>query len=124
MADYGFNFNCAATVKEDGKCSVGVHLTDSDGLDINREASGEDLSSVISSLGYGVIKEMNSTNSKKAEMKANRVKELQDKIDALNNDIAGLEAELETLNASTKVPTRKSTVNDRDLRYLLRVFGF
>lgn len=36
---YGLNFNLAMTTNEDGVVDCGVHVTDSDGLDLDHKAS-------------------------------------------------------------------------------------
>lgn len=123
MADYGFNFNCAATIKENGECSVGVHVTDSEGVDIDRHAEGTNVSNVVSTLCFGVLKEMNSDSEKKAEQKAARRKELESQIDELNQKIAELDNEIKGLETPQPKP-RKAGLSDRDLRYLLKIFDF
>ena len=55
---YGLNFNLAMTTNEDGVVDLGVHVTDSDGLDLDRKASGKDAMKVIDELTSTLTREL------------------------------------------------------------------
>lgn len=118
MGSYGININCAATIDEDGMTSIGLHVKDSSGLNIDRSAKGEDFNSVIKSLSHGVLKEVSAENDrqrKEAEAKAAERKKVQDEISKLEAQIADYEKQLADLKGKAeKKPTKKPKAAQED----------
>lgn len=109
MGSYGININCAATISEDGMTSIGLHVKDSSGLNIDRNAKGEDFDSVVKSLTHGVVKELAAEGEKQrkeAEAKAAERKKTKDEIAKLEAQIADYERQLEALKG--KASDKKS----------------
>ena len=75
---YGLNFNLAMTTNEDGIVDLGVHVTDSDGLDLDHKASGKDAVKVINDLTGTLTRELmavsNGRKQKKDKEKAEKLK--------------------------------------------------
>ena len=55
---YGLNFNLAMTTNENGVVDLGVHVTDSDGLDLDHKASGKDAMKVINNITGTLAREL------------------------------------------------------------------
>lgn len=97
MADksFGMNFNSSVAVDESGKASVGVHYSDSNGLDFSRDAKGDDVIKTYTTLLDGLIKEVSFKKNAKMleEKKARDAKrsDLQKQIDDLQKQLDALD---------------------------------
>jgi len=122
VESYGMNFNAALTQDKDGNVSLGVHVTDSDGLDIDKNESGSDIPKVIENLCSGLIKDLtvvsNGRKAKKekedAEKRRAAKAEKQKKIADLKAQAEALQKEIAALESEKTSSTPKTTVSALD----------
>lgn len=129
MASYGINFNAAYTMNADGKSTLGVHITDSDGLDINKEKSGDNAVKVVTDLCNDITSDLNTIKSakvakkekeaaeKRRAAKAAREKKLADlkqQAADLQKQIAEIEDEAKTVKTSKPITNISSLADDFD----------
>ena len=84
---YGAEINMSYVSNADGY-RLGVHMTDSDGMDVSSEVEGDDLVSVLYAAMQEVYAEMD---------KANKQDERQKEIQQLRADIGNLQQRLDNL---------------------------
>ena len=135
---YGLNFNLAMTTNEDGVVDLGVHVTDSDGLDLDHKASGKDAMKVINDITGTLTRELmdvsNGRKQKKDKEKAEKLKkereeraaklaELKSQAEEIKKQIE--EIEKDTKDAKTVRTSRPSyeSLLDQDFARLLKLFS-
>lgn len=135
---YGLNFNLAMTTNEDGVVDLGVHVTDSDGLDLDHKASGKDAMKVINDITGTLTRELmavsNGRKQKKDKEKAEKLKKEREERAAKLSDLKAQaeeikkqieEIEKDTRDAKTVRTSRPSyeSLLDQDFARLLKLFG-
>lgn len=135
---YGLNFNLAMTTNEDGVVDLGVHVTDSDGLDLDHKASGKDGRKVINEITSTLTRELmavsNGRKQKKDKEKAEKLEKeraeratklanLKSQAEEIKKQIADLEKDAKTAESvRTSRPSYESLL-DQDFARLLKIFG-
>lgn len=135
---YGLNFNLAMTTNEDGVVDFGVHVTDSDGLDLDHKASGKDVMKVINDLTGTLTRELmavsNGRKQKKDKEKAEKLKKEREeraaKLADLKSQAEEIKKQIEEIEKDTKdtktVRTSRpsyESILDQDFARLLKLFG-
>lgn len=135
---YGLNFNLAMTTNEDGVVDLGVHVTDSDGLDLDHKASGKDGMKVINEITSTLTREFmavsNGRKQKKDKEKAAKLEKeraeratklanLKSQAEEIKKQIADLEKDAKAAESvRTSRPSYESLL-DQDFARLLKLFG-
>lgn len=135
---YGLNFNLAMTTNEDGVVDLGVHVTDSDGLDLDHKASGKDGMKVINEITSTLTRELmavsNGRKQKKDKEKAEKLEKeraeratklanLKSQAEEIKKQIADLEKDAKAAESvRTSRPSYESLL-DQDFARLLKIFG-
>lgn len=135
---YGLNFNLAMTTNEDGVVDLGVHVTDSDGLDLDHKASGKDGMKVINEITSTLTRELmavsNGRKQKKDKEKdeklekeraerATKLANLKEQAEKIKKQIADLEKDAKAAESvRTSRPSYESLL-DQDFARLLKIFG-
>ena len=135
---YGLNFNLAMTTNEDGVVDLGVHVTDSDGLDLDHKASGKDGMKVINEITSTLTRELmavsNVRKQKKDKEKAEKLEKeraeratklanLKSQAEEIKKQIADLEKDAKAAESvRTSRPSYESLL-DQDFARLLKIFG-
>lgn len=135
---YGLNFNLAMTTNEDGVVDLGVHVTDSDGLDLDHKASGKDGMKVINEITSTLTRELmavsNGRKQKKDKEKAEKLEKeraeratklanLKEQAEKIKKQIADLEKDVKAAESvRTSRPSYESLL-DQDFARLLKIFG-
>lgn len=135
---YGLNFNLAMTTNEDGVVDLGVHVTDSDGLDLDHKASGKDGMKVINEITSTLTRELmavsNGRKQKKDKEKAAKLEKeraeratklanLKEQAEEIKKQIADLEKDTKAAESvRTSRPSYESLL-DQDFARLLKIFG-
>lgn len=134
---YGLNFNLAMTQNENGVIDLGVHMTDSDGLDLDHKASGKDAMKVINDITGTLTRELmavsNGRKQKKDKEKAEKLKKEREERAAKLADLKSQaeeikkqieEIEKDTKDAKTVRTSRPSyeSLLDQDFARLLKLF--
>lgn len=138
VESYGLNFNLAMTTNEDGVVDLGVHVTDSDGLDLDHKASGKDGMKVINEMTSTLTRELmavsNGRKQKKDKEKAEKLEKeraeratklanLKEQAEKIKKQIADLEKDAKTAESvRTSRPSYESLL-DQDFARLLKIFG-
>lgn len=135
---YGLNFNLAMTTNEDGVVDLGVHVTDSDGLDLNHKASGKDAMKVLDELTSTLMRELwiasDDRKQKKDKEQAKKIKKEREERAAKLADLKSQaeeikkqieEIEKDTKDAKTVRTSRPSyeSLLDQDFARLLKLFS-
>lgn len=135
---YGLNLNLAMTTNEDGVVDLGVHVTDSDGLDLDHKASGKDAMKVIDELTSTLMREFwiaaNDRKQKKDKEQAKKIKKEREERAAKLADLKSQaeeikkqieEIEKDTKDAKTVRTSRPSyeSLLDQDFARLLKLFS-
>lgn len=135
---YGLNVNLAMTTNEDGVVDLGVHVTDSDGLDLDHKASGKDAMKVIDELTSTLMRELwivsDDRKQKKDKERAKKIKKEREERAAKLADLKSQaeeikkqieEIEKDTKDAKTVRTSRPSyeSLLDQDFARLLKLFG-
>ena len=135
---YGLNFNLAMTTNEDGVVDLGVHVTDSDGLDLDHKSSGKDAMKVIDELTSTLTRELmivfDDRKQKKDKEQAEKIKKEREERAAKLADLKSQaeeikkqieEIEKDTKDAKTVRTSRPSyeSLLDQDFARLLKLFG-
>lgn len=135
---YGLNFNLAMTINEDGVVDLGVHVTDSDGLDLDHKASGKDAMKVIDELTSTLTRELMIVSydrkqkkdkeqlksfKKEREERAAKLADLKSQAEKIKKQIE--EIEKDTKDAKTVRTSRPSyeSLLDQDFARLLKLFS-
>lgn len=134
---YGLNFNLAMTTNEDGVVDLGVHVTDSDGLDLDHKASGKDGMKVINEITSTLTRELmavsNGRKQKKDKEKAEKLEKeraeratklanLKEQAEKIKKQIADLEKDAKAAESvRTSRPSYESLL-DQDFARLLKIF--
>lgn len=135
---YGLNFNLAMTTNEDGVVDLGIHVTDSDGLDLDYKASGKDVMKVIDELTSTLTRELvtvsNGRKQKKDKEQAEKIKkereeraaklaDLKSQAEKIKKQIEEIEKDTkDTKTVRTSRPSYESLL-DQDFARLLKLFG-
>lgn len=135
---YGLNFNLAMTTNKDGVVDLGVHVTDSDGLDLDHKASGKDAMKVIDELTSTLTRELmivsDDRKQKKDKEQAKKIKKEREeraaKLADLKSQAEEIKKQIEEIEKDTKdaktvrtsYPSYKSLL-DQDFVRLLKLFG-
>lgn len=138
VESYGLNFNLAMTTNEDGVVDLGVHVTDSDGLDLDHKASGKDGMKVINEITSTLTRELmavsNGRKQKKDKEKAEKLEKeraeratklanLKSQAEEIKKQIADLEKDAKAAESvRTSRPSYESLL-DQDFARLLKIFG-
>ena len=137
---YGLNFNLAMTTNEDGVVDLGVHVTDSDGLDLEHKASGKDSMKVINdvtdTLTHELMAVSNGRKQKKDKEQAKKLKKereeraaklanLKSQAEEIRKQIADLEKDTKAAeSARTNRPSYAyEHFLNQDFARLLKIFG-
>lgn len=135
---YGLNVNLAMTTNEDGVVDLGVHVTDSDGLDLDHTASGKDAMKVIDELTNTLTRELmtvaNGRKQKKDKEKAEKLKKEREeratKLADLKSQAEKIKKQIEEIEKDTKdtktvrtSSTSYESLLDQDFARLLKLFG-
>lgn len=135
---YGLNFNLAMTTNEDGVVDLGVHVTDSDGLDLDHKASGKDGMKVINEITSTLTRELmavsNGRKQKKDKEKAEKLEkeraERATKLANLKSQAEEIKKQIEEIEKDTKdaktVRTSRPSYEsllDQDFARLLKLFS-
>lgn len=135
---YGLNFNLAMTTNEDGVVDLGVHVTDSDGLDLDHKASGKDDMKVINEITSTLTRELMAVSNgrkqkkdkeqaeklkKEREERAAKLADLKSQAEEIKKQIE--EIEKDTKDAKTVRTSRPSyeSLLDQDFARLLKLFS-
>lgn len=134
---YGLNFNLAMTTNEDGVVDLGVHVTDSDGLDLDHKASGKDGMKLINDITSTLTRELmavsNGRKQKKDKEKAEKLEKeraeratklanLKSRAEEIKKQIADLEKDAKAAESvRTSRPSYESLL-DQDFARLLKIF--
>lgn len=137
VESYGLNFNLAMTTNEDGVVDLGVHVTDSDGLDLDHKASGKDGIKVINEITSTLTRELmavsNGRKQKKDKEKAEKLEKeraeratklanLKEQAEKIKKQIADLEKDAKAAESvRTSRPSYESLL-DQDFARLLKIF--
>lgn len=137
VESYGLNFNLAMTTNEDGVVDLGVHVTDSDGLDLDHKASGKDGMKVINEITSTLTRELmavsNGRKQKKDKEKAEKLEKeraeratklanLKEQAEKIKKQIADLEKDAKAAESvRTSRPSYESLL-DQDFARLLKIF--
>lgn len=114
---YGMNFNAAYTQDESGKVTFGIHITDSDGMDINKDATGENGFSVISALCKSVQKDVAKINSAKVLKKEQAAAEQRRKERAeKEKQVAELRAKMAEIQSQIKAIEDEKAPESKDAK--------
>lgn len=135
---YGLNFNLAMTTKEDGVVDLGVHVTDSNGLDLDHKASGKDAVKVINDITGTLTRELMAVSNgrkqkrdkekteklkKEREERAAKLADLKSQAEEIKKQIEEIEKDTkDTKTVSTSRPSYESLL-DQDFARLLKLFG-
>lgn len=135
---YGLNFNLAMTTNEDGVVDLGVHVTDSDGLDLDHKASGKDGMKVVNDITSTLTRELmavsNGRKQKKDKERAEKLEKeraeratklanLKSQAEEIKKQIADLEKDAKaTESVRTSRPSYESLL-DQDFARLLKILG-
>lgn len=135
---YGLNFNLAMTTNEDGVVDLGVHVTDSDGLDLDHKASGKDGMKVVNDITSTLTRELmavsNGRKQKKDKERAEKLEKeraeratklanLKSQAEEIKKQIADLEKDAKAAESvRTSRPSYESLL-DQDFARLLKIFG-
>lgn len=135
---YGLNFNLAMTTNEDGVIDLGVHVTDSDGLDLDHKASGKDGMKVVNDITSTLTRELmavsNGRKQKKDKERAEKLEKeraeratklanLKSQAEEIKKQIADLEKDAKAAESvRTSRPSYESLL-DQDFARLLKIFG-
>ena len=138
VESYGLNFNLAMTTNEDGVVDLGVHVTDSDGLDLDHKASGKDGMKVVNEITSTLTRELmavsNGRKQKKDKEKAEKLEKeraeratklanLKSQAEEIKKQIADLEKDAKAAESvRTSRPSYESLL-DQDFARLLKIFG-
>ena len=140
MSNYGLNFNAAFT-QNDGQSTFGVHVTDSEGLDLSHEESGANELEVLTKVCNGVSRDMKVIQqarrdkaekeaAAKAKEKLAADKAKQEKLCALKKQAEELQKEIAAMEEETKVnvnikpETRKSVFDmSSEIDDIFKTFG-
>lgn len=138
VESYGLNFNLAMTTNEDGVVDLGVHVTDSDGLDLDHKASGKDGMKVVNEITSTLTRELmavsNGRKQKKDKEKAEKLEKeraeratklanLKSQAEEIKKQIADLEKDAKAAESvRTSRPSYESLL-DQDFARLLKLFG-
>lgn len=135
---YGLNFNLAMTMNEDGVVDFGVHVTDSDGLDLDHKASGKDAMKVINDITGTLTRELMAVSNgrkqkndkekaeklkKEREERAAKLADLKSQAEEIKKQIEEIEKDTkDTKTVRTSRPSYESLL-DQDFARLLKLFG-
>ena len=135
---YGLNFNLAMTTNEDGVVDLGVHVTDSDGLDLDHKASGKDAMKVVDELTSTLTRELMTVSNgrkqkkdkeqaeklkKEREERAAKLADLKSQAEKIKKQIEDIEKDDEPKRTvRTSRPSYESLL-DQDFARLLKLFG-
>lgn len=135
---YGLNFNLAMTTNEDGVVDLGVHVTDSDGLDLDHKASGKDGMKVVNDITSTLARELmavsNGRKQKKDKERAEKLEKeraeratklanLKSQAEEIKKQISDLEKDAKAAESvRTSRPSYESLL-DQDFARLLKIFG-
>lgn len=135
---YGLNFNLAMTTNEDGVVDLGVHVTDSDGLDLDHKASGKDGMKVVNDITSTLTRELmavsNGRKQKKDKERAEKLEKeraeratklanLKSQAEEIKKQISDLEKDAKAAESvRTSRPSYESLL-DQDFARLLKIFG-
>lgn len=138
VESYGLNFNLAMTENEDGVVDVGVHITDSDGLDLDHKASSKDAVKIIDELSSTLTRELmtvaNGRKQKKDKEQAEKIKkereeraaklaDLKSQAEKIKKQIEEIEKDTkDTKTVRTSRPSYESLLG-QDFAGLLKLFG-
>lgn len=110
---YGAEFNLAFTADENGEVTCGIHMKDSDGLDISREEKGDNELDVIAKAYKSVLSDVSVVrNARKLQeekkLAAERKKREDEltikkaKVEALKKQAEALQQEINELQGASK----------------------
>lgn len=135
---YGLNFNLAMTTNEDGVVDLGVHVTDSDGLDLDHKASGKDGMKVINEITSTLTRELMAVSNgrkqkkdkeqaeklkKEREERAAKLADLKSQAEEIKKQIEDIEKDAEPKRTvRTSRPSYESLL-DQDFARLLKLFS-
>nr|DAF87423.1 MAG TPA: hypothetical protein [Siphoviridae sp. ctnPP24] len=135
---YGLNFNLAMTTNEDGVVDLGVHVTDSDGLDLDHKASGKDGLKVVNDITSTLARELRAVSNGRKQKKdkegaeklekeraerATKLANLKSQAEEIKKQIADLEKDAKAAESvRTSRPSYESLL-DQDFARLLKIFG-
>lgn len=135
---YGLNFNLAMTTNEDGVVDLGVHVTDSDGLDLDHKASGKDGLKVVNDITSTLARELRAVSNGRKQKKdkegaeklekeraerATKLANLKSQAEEIKKQIADLEKDAKAAESvRTSRPSYESLL-DQDFARLLKILG-
>ena len=135
---YGLNFNLAMTTNEDGVVDLGVHITDSDGLDLDHKASGKDGLKVVNDITSTLASELRAVSNGRKQKKdkegaeklekeraerATKLANRKSQAEEIKKQIADLEKDAKAAESvRTSRPSYESLL-DQDFARLLKIFG-
>ena len=135
---YGLNFNLAMTTNEDGVVDLGVHVTDSDGLDLDHKASGKDAMKVIDELTSTLTRELMTVSNGRKQKKdkeqaeklekeraerATKLANLKSQAEEIKKQIADLEKDAKAAESVRTSRPSYESLFDQDFARLLKLFG-
>lgn len=98
MADrYGMDVNFSLVVNNDNDYSIGMRLTDSDGIDASSEVNTDDLNEGINAVCSEIVKDFVNQKKQKVSDKKFENQELLDEINRLNQEISRLKVDNQVL---------------------------
>lgn len=138
VESYGLNLNLAMTTNEDGVVDLGIHVTDSDGLDLDHKASGKDGMKVINEITSTLTRELmavsNGRKQKKDKEKAEKLEKeraeratklanLKEQAEKIKKQIADLEKDAKAAESVRTSRPSYESLFDQDFARLLKIFG-
>lgn len=135
---YGLNFNMALTSDKDGIVDLGVHITDTDGLDLDHKVSGKNFGKIVNELIDTLTNELmavsNGRKQKKDKEQAEKIKKEHEERAAKLADLKAkaeeIKKQIEDIEKTTKStrivrtsrPSYESLL-DQDFARLLKMFA-
>ena len=135
---YGLNFNLAMTTNEDGVVDLGVHVTDSDGLDLDHKASGKDGMKVVNDITSTLTRELMAVSNGRKQKKdkerveklekeraerATKLANLKSQAEEIKKQIADLEKDAKATESVRASRPSYESLLDQDFARLLKIFG-
>lgn len=135
---YGLNFNMALTSDKDGIVDLGVHITDTNGLDLDHKVSGKNFEKIVNELIDTLTNELmavsNGRKQKKDKEQAEKIKKEREERAAKLADLKAkaeeIKKQIEDIEKDTKStrtvhisrPSYESLL-DQDFAHLLKMFA-
>ena len=113
---YSANISSTFSADENGELAIDLAFQDTDGLDIEAYAKGDDIEKVLTDIVYQIEEaaaadEADNDEDDVDDYVARKIMELQDKIDALSEENTALKQKLAMKDAANKIEAGKVSDN-------------